>query len=67
MVYAIQNAWRELSSGVTTLRDCASKYRINIDLRDMIRDGIIQGPTLLACVFGIAVTGEHAVDIFGCC
>ena len=59
VVWAIKNAWRELFSGVTTLRDCASKNRINNTLRDMIRAGIVKGPDVLSCGFGIAATGGH--------
>ena len=59
IVWAMKNAWRELFSGVTTLRDCASKNRINNTLRDMIRSGIVKGPDILSCGFGIAATGGH--------
>ncbi|MDW7659760.1 MAG: amidohydrolase family protein, partial [Bacillota bacterium] len=40
-------------------RDCASKNRINIVLRDMIRNGQVRGPNVLACGFGVAATGGH--------
>lgn len=59
MVWAVKNAWRELQKGVTTIRDCASKNRINIELRNSIKAGIINGPRVLACGFGIAGTGGH--------
>lgn len=59
MVWAVKNAWRELQRGVTTIRDCASKNRINIELRNAIKVGIINGPRVLACGFGIAGTGGH--------
>lgn len=59
MLWAVKNAWREIQKGVTTIRDCASKNRINIELRNSIRAGIINGPRVLACGFGIAGTGGH--------
>lgn len=59
MLLAVKNAWRELACGVTTIRDCSSKNRINIALRNALREGIINGPSVLACGFGIACTGGH--------
>jgi imidazolonepropionase-like amidohydrolase len=59
MLWAMKNAWREMQRGVTTIRDCSSKNRVNIDLRDSIKDGIINGPHVIACGFGIATTGGH--------
>lgn len=59
MIHAVKNAWREIQGGVTTIRNCGSKNRIDIDLRNAIDEGVIQGPTVLACGFGIAATGGH--------
>lgn len=59
MLWSMKNAWREMQRGVTTIRDCSSKNRVNIDLRDSIKNGIINGPHVIACGFGIATTGGH--------
>lgn len=59
MLWAFKNAWKEIQTGVTTIRDCSSKNRINIDLRNSIKEGIIKGPDVIACGFGIAATGGH--------
>ena len=59
MVHAVKNAWSELLRGVTVIRDCGSKNRINIALREMISRQIVGGPKVLACGFGVAATGGH--------
>lgn len=59
MVLAVKNAWYELKQGVTTIRDCSSKNRTNIDLREMISSGVVRGPHIIACGLGVAATGGH--------
>ena len=59
MLWAIKNAWYELTHGVTTIRDCATKNRLNIELREAIDSGLVGGPRVVACGFGIAGTGGH--------
>ncbi len=59
MAFAIQNARRELMGGVTSIRDCGSRNRINIELKNAVSQGMVRGPRLLACGFGIACTGGH--------
>lgn len=59
MVWTCKNAWRELLSGVTTLRNCGSKGRVDIAFKQLIADKIINGPSMLACGYGIATTGGH--------
>lgn len=59
ILWAMNNAWHELSTGVTTIRDLASKNRIATQLRDAINEGIIKGPRMIVCGFGIAGTGGH--------
>lgn len=59
MVFAIRNGMDELYHGVTTIRDCCSKARLNNEYRDCIRDGLTQGPSVISCGLGIASTGGH--------
>jgi imidazolonepropionase-like amidohydrolase len=59
MLWAVKNAWKELQRGVTVIRDCGSKNRVSVDLRNSIKEGIINGPRVFACGFGIAATGGH--------
>lgn len=59
LLWAVKNAWEELRGGVTTIRDAASKNRINNELRDYIKLGMIGGPRVISCGFGIAGTGGH--------
>ncbi len=64
ILWAMKNAKYELKQGVTTIRDCGSKNRISIVLRDSINEGIISGPFVLACGFGIATTGGHETHLY---
>lgn len=59
MVFAIRNGLYELHHGVTTIRDCCSKARLNNEYRDCVKDGLIDGPTVVSCGLGIASTGGH--------
>ena len=42
-------AQTELKSGVTTVRDCGARGMSILELRDFIREGVIQGPDIIAC------------------
>lgn len=59
LLWAIKNAWYELIHGVTTIRDTGTKNRLNIELRESIAAGLVGGPRVVACGFGIAGTGGH--------
>jgi len=59
VLFAAQNAWYELSRGITTLRDCCSVGRTATALKQAMADGIIRGPRLHVCGLGIAPTGGH--------
>ena len=59
MLYAARNAWYELRSGVTTMRDLCSVGRTASQLKDAINQGVIRGPRLHVCGLGIAATGGH--------
>ncbi len=59
ILYAARNAWYELSTGVTTLRDLCSVGRTASALKSAMEQGIIRGPRLYVCGMGIASTGGH--------
>lgn len=59
MLYAVKNAWYELSQGVTTIRDLCSVGRTASALKDAIQKEIIHGPRVYVCGMGIAATGGH--------
>lgn len=61
MAYAIRNIWTEtLLEGVTTIRAAGSKNYLNIELRDALHMGIINGPNVIATGPIHATTGGHA-------
>lgn len=48
-----------LSRGFTTIRDMSGRDYIDIQYRDAVRSGIIEGPDLLASGLGLTITGGH--------
>jgi imidazolonepropionase-like amidohydrolase len=56
---AADHARRTVCSGVTTLRDLGASNRIAIEVRDLIRQGILAGPTVVAAGRAICMTGGH--------
>ncbi len=59
MVFAMRNGMYELLNGVTTIRDCCSKGRLNNEYRNCVREELVMGPRVLSCGLGIASTGGH--------
>lgn len=59
ILYALRNAWYELSIGTTTIRDLTSQSRVSNKLRDYFNKGIFNGPRLITCGTAIACTGGH--------
>jgi imidazolonepropionase-like amidohydrolase len=59
MVFALRNGLDELRHGVTTIRDCSSKARLNNEYRDCVKDRLLEGPAVVSCGLGIAGTGGH--------
>lgn len=55
----VNAAQQELASGVTTVRDCGSKGFSILHLRNAVRDGRLDGPTIIACGPAITITGGH--------
>ena len=56
---ALANARQSLRHGFTSLRDCGGKDYLEFAVRDAIRNGEFQGPTILASGRMICMTGGH--------
>jgi len=59
ILWALQNVWTELGEGVTSFRDAGSKHCVSIELREAFKQGLFEGPRLVACGEPIAMTGGH--------
>lgn len=53
------NAKRDLEAGFTTIRDMLSLDFIDISLRDAINQGLVDGPRISACGYGLTSTNGH--------
>jgi imidazolonepropionase-like amidohydrolase len=59
------NAKVTLMAGFTTVRDVGAPGRIDVALRNAIRDGIVPGPRMLVAAGAIGTTGGHCDDTAG--
>jgi len=59
VIQATQQAKKLLHAGVTSVRDGGSKEYIDIALRQAIDKGMIEGPRIRACGYGLKMTGGH--------
>ncbi|HHY34274.1 MAG TPA: amidohydrolase family protein [Firmicutes bacterium] len=57
---SLRNVNADLAAGFTTIRCLGEKDHLDIDLRNAIRNGIVQGPRVVAAGQNITVTGGHA-------
>jgi imidazolonepropionase-like amidohydrolase len=58
-IRAVQAAQAALAAGVTTVRDCGAKGLVTLRLRDLIAEGFINGPRIVACGMPITTTAGH--------
>ena len=56
---AYVNARHDLEAGFTALRDMLSFDFIDISLRNAINRGVVEGPRISACGYGLTSTGGH--------
>jgi imidazolonepropionase-like amidohydrolase len=56
---AYVNAKCDLEAGFTTIRDMLSLDFIDISLRNAINQGLVVGPRISACGYGLTSTGGH--------
>jgi imidazolonepropionase-like amidohydrolase len=59
------NARKTLIAGFTTVRDVGAPGRIDVALRNAIRDGVVPGPRMLVAAGAIGATGGHCDDTAG--
>jgi imidazolonepropionase-like amidohydrolase len=55
----VEAARKTLSRGITTVRDMTGRDYIDIQYREAVRSGVIEGPDLLASGIGLTITGGH--------
>ncbi len=53
------NGMKDLLAGFTTVRALGEKSQVDIALREAVRNGLIQGPRIVAAGQSISVTGGH--------
>ena len=56
---SMNNAHIALEAGVTSLRDCGGRRKINVDLRNAIENYGMAAPGLVVCGPPITITGGH--------
>lgn len=59
MLRAARNAHAILREGVTTIRECGSRERMNVYIARGVRRNFITGPEVLACGLPISIIGGH--------
>ena len=59
-----RTAWRY---GITTLCNCGTASDADIYVSELIREGIIEGPTIIACGRVLSITGGHGWSMSVAC
>ena len=60
----IRNGFRHLAKGVTTVRDLGGMDFTVCDVARAVKDGIVDGPEILACGRALTITGGHGAGMF---
>lgn len=60
---SMPNIRRQLESGVTTMRIMGEEHWIDLDIRNAIDEGLIEGPRIFAGGIGIVATNGHGVGL----
>lgn len=58
-IRAVRNAQGLLREGVTTLRECGCRERININISRAVKDNILLASDIIACGKPISIIGGH--------
>ncbi len=58
-IRGVRNARLTLRAGFTTVRNVGATEFSDIALRDMIREGVVEGPRIVAAGHAIGITGGH--------
>jgi len=53
------NCKASLRAGFTTVRDLGGRNHVNLEVRDAINAGLIEGPTVISCGRIVCITGGH--------
>jgi len=56
---AAKNAQGLLHDGITMIRECGCRDRTNIVISKAVKDGLVQGPDIIACGRPISMIGGH--------
>lgn len=59
VLHSYRHALETLRLGITTVRDLGSPERTILHLRDVINQGLLEGPTIIASGAPIVMTGGH--------
>lgn len=59
LLACIESAQKGLRAGVTAIRDLGSSARNNVEVRNAVHRGQIEGPTIVAAAKAICMTGGH--------
>src|SRR5262245_57119102 len=62
---ATANLRRDLAAGTTTMRLMGEEHFLDVDLRDAIEAGIVNGPRLLIATRGLAANNGHGRALTG--
>jgi len=62
-LFAAKTALHTLRSGITTVREMATKHGISIAIREAVNAGKMMGPRIIACNQPICATGGHASEV----
>jgi imidazolonepropionase-like amidohydrolase len=60
---SIPNLYRNLLSGVTTMRIMGQEHYMDLDMKAAVASGLIQGPRLLASGIGMVASNGHGVGL----
>lgn len=63
-IHAAVNARALLEAGFTAIRDAGANHYINIATRQAVDSGLIPGPRIRACGYGLTSTGGHGDSYF---
>lgn len=62
-----KNLEKTLHSGVTYIRDLGGVFDLDIQFREYVNDGKVQGPGMICARHPLTITGGHGADFSLCC
>ncbi len=58
-VKMLKNCRQTLNAGFTTVRDLGGRNYVNLEVRDALNAGLMEGPTVVSCGRVVCMTGGH--------